>query len=475
MQSTGWNSVSTDPMAQLNNAEIEQALLGALMIENRAFEHVADIVHAEDFGNGVHGRIFDAIGKLIERGHSANPITLKTAFERDDALVSVGGAKYLGKLATSAVTISNSRSYAQQIADLARRREIVVASQDIIADAALVDPGRPSDVVLDEAEEKLFRIGDRGYRENALRSLGEVLKTTVANIESAYKQGGAITIDTGLIDVDRIISGMGAGDLVVLAGRPSMGKSAAASTIAANVAKKGKKVAIFSLEMSREELAQRWLAGMTGISTDRQRHGQLEPNEWPVLAKAQGALSSLPIMVDDQPRLSVPQIRQRARRLRRRHGLDLIIVDHLQLVRQGGKQESRRVEIGDASSMLKAIAKELEVPVLLLSQLNRAVEHRDDKRPGLADLKESGDIEQDADVVMFLFREEYYVERLEPKHRQGETIEAFNSRIADWQDQLHRCRGLAEIAIAKNRHGRTGIANVVFDGERQRFENRARG
>lgn len=462
-------------MGNLYSHETEQALLGALFVNNRAFEHVADILSASDFGLPVHGKIYDAIGSTIAGGGPANPITLKNQFAADDSLRLVGGAGYLAKLAAAAVTVTNSRYYAQTIADLARRRDIVLAAQDTIADAAVVDIERPANVVLDEAEERLFRIADRGAREGTLCALGDVLKSTIGHIEAAYKQGGAITVDTGLTDLDRIISGMGAGDLVVLAGRPSMGKSAAAGTIAVNAARAGKRVVIFSLEMSREELAQRWLAGLTGISTDRQRHGQVASHDWERLIDAQSVLSGLPIMVDDQPRLSVPQMRQRARRLRRRYGLDLMIVDHLQLVRQGGKQESRRIEIGDASSMLKAIAKELGIPVLLLSQLNRAVEHRDDKRPTLADLKESGDIEQDADVVMFLYREEYYAERQEPKYRQGETQEAFGGRVADWQDQLRRCRGLAEIAVAKNRHGRTGTASVIFDGERQRFENLARG
>lgn len=463
-----------DPLAKLYSTEAEQALLGALFVNNRAYEHVADILAPEDFGYALHGRIFGAIGSLIASGGTANPITLKPMFEQDEALNGVGASAYLSRLALSAVTVLNSRDYATTIADLARRRELIEAAQDIIGDAAVVDIERPADIVLDEAEERLFRIGDRSSKAGTIRSLGDVLATTIKEIEDAYKRGGAVTTDTGLSDLDRIVSGMGAGDLVVLAGRPAMGKSAAAGTIALNAARTGQRVLIFSLEMSQAELSQRWLAGITGISTDRQRHGQLKGRDWDAVVEANVLLATLPIFVDDQPRLSVPQMRQRARRVRRRHGLDLIIVDHLQLVRQPGKQESRRVEIGDASSMLKAIAKELQVPVLLLSQLSRAPEQRDDKRPLLSDLKESGDIEQDADVVMLLFRAEYYLERAEPRRRPNEQQDAFNSRLADWQDECRRVRGLAEIAVAKNRHGCTGVAHVVFDGERQRFENLAR-
>lgn len=466
--------VEEDPLSKLYSTEAEQALLGALFINNRVFENVADILSPEDFGTAVHGRIFGAIGAVVSEGGSATPVTLGKHFDHDDALARIGGATYLGKLAAGAITTANSRYYAQTIADLARRRDIVLAAQDTIADAALVDVERPAAAVLDEAEERLYRIGDQRINQGGPRSLGDVLKSTIGAIEEAHKRGGAITIDTGLVDLDRIISGMGAGDLVVLAARPAMGKSCCAGNIALNAGRRGKKVAIFSLEMSREELAQRWLASITGIATDSQRHGKLCAADWQKMVEANKEIGPLQIFVDDQPRLSVPQMRQRARRMRRRHGLDLIIIDHLQLVRQGGKQESRRVEIGDASSMLKAIAKELKVPVLLLSQLNRGVENRDDKRPGLADLKESGDIEQDADVVMFLYREEYYLERQEPKRSQGMTVEAFNDRVCDWQDRLRQCQGLAEIAVAKNRHGRTGTARVRFDGERQRFDNLAR-
>jgi replicative DNA helicase len=254
-----------------------------------------------------------------------------------------------------------------------------------------------------------------------------------------------------------------------------MGKSCLAGSVAMSAARRGKRVAMFSLEMTGAELAGRWIAGLTGITTDCQRHGKIEPGDWQRLVHAQEELRRLAIFVDDQPRLSVAQMRQRCRRMRRRAGLDLVIIDHLQLVRQGGKQESRRLEIGDASSMIKAIAKELGVPILVLSQLSRSPEQRDDKRPILSDLRESGDIEQDADVVMFLYRDEYYLQRAEPRRRASDTADGFASKQADWTDAMSAAKGIAEIIVAKNRHGRTGVAKAYFDGERQTFTDLARG
>lgn len=463
-----WNTTAESPLSALCNIEAEQCLLGAILINNNAFEYVADVVAAEDFGNPVHGLIYSEIGKLVAQGMPANPITLSPLAQREAAI----GSRYLVSLLEAAPTVINAPHYANIIVDMARRREIVCVAQDAIADATVIDPDRPADTVLDEVEERLYSIGDKCIKNDGLVSLGTIIAGTLQKIEAAHKSGGAITVDTGLVDLDRIISGMGAGDLSVIAGRPSMGKSALAGSIAVNAAKAGKKVAMFSLEMSREELSQRWIAGLTGISTDRQRHGQIDDKtEWDKLVEASNYLNTLPILVDDQARLSVAQMRQRARRIRRRGGLDLIIIDHLQLIRQGGKQESRRLEIGDATSMLKAIAKEMRLPILLLSQLNRGVESRENKRPGLADLKESGDIEQDADLVMFLYRDEYYLLRNEPRHKQGQSREAFTSEVADWQEKCSAAHGIAEIEVAKNRHGKTGMVRVRFDGERQRFEN----
>lgn len=469
------SEVGKDPYALLCNIEAEQKLLGSLLIDNRLFEHVADILAAEDFVNALHARIYRAISTMIGTGATADPITLRSYFDKDEALAELGGANYLGALARGAGLSSNARFYAQSISDLARRRDVVAAAQDILADAALPDPARAADIVIDEAEEKLFAIADRKNHAGAPVALDRLASSAVTHIEQAHRDGGAVTVDTGLAGLDAIISGMGAGDMCVLAARPGMGKTALAGSVAIFAARRGKRVALFSLEMTGEELAGRWIAGLTGISTDRQRHGKIEHSEWQGLIDAQAELGRLPIFIDDQPRLSVAQMRQRCRRMRRRTGLDLVIIDHLQLVRQGGKQESRRLEIGDASSMIKAIAKELGVPFLVLSQLSRAVEQRDDKRPILSDLRESGDIEQDADVVMFLYRDEYYLQRAEPRRRPSDTADGFASKQADWTDALSAAKGLAEIIVAKNRHGRNGVAKAYFDGERQTFTDLARG
>lgn len=463
--------IATDPLRDLSNAEAEQSLLGALMIDNRVWEHVDGIVTADDFANAVHGRIFNAISHLIGNGAEADPVALKHHFEKDGSLVTVGGAQYLGRLIQATVSLRNAPYYARTIADLARRRDIVVAAQDIITDAANLAVDRDAATVIDDAEQQLYEIAECTARQGTPRALSEVVGDVLNEIEASYKRGGAATVDTGISDLDRLISGMGAGELVVLAARPSMGKSALAGTIAMNCARCGKRVAIFSLEMTSSELTQRWIAGFTGIDTDRQRHGRVNREDWDRLADAIQLMRTLPIVVDDQSRLSVPQIRQRSRRIRRRGGLHLIIVDHLQLIRQGGKQEARRLEIGDATSSLKAVAKELAVPVLLLSQLSRAVEQREDKRPMLSDLRESGDIEQDADVVMMLYSEEYYLTRNpQPPQKVGEKKQQFDSRMEEYNDQLAKAKGLAEIAIAKNRHGRTGTVQLAWLPERQRFE-----
>jgi replicative DNA helicase len=471
--SIGISEVAFEALKHLVNHEAEQWLLGAILVNNKAWDAVCDVVSPDDFAHRVHGSIFSAMGSIIGNGGVASPVTLYSYFADDPALKQFGGGQYIAILAASAVSVLNAPFYAQTVRDLAWRRELVLAVDEISSDARSVVPDRDFLAVLDDAEQRLYEIAERGTRQGAPRPLSDAVQAAITEMEATYRRGGAIIVDTGLVDLDRIVTGMGGGDMHVLAGRPAMGKSAGAGTIAANCAKAGKRVLFFSLEMTRLELARRWIAGVTGISTEAQRHGRVESCDWARLIEAQKYLNGLPIQVDDQPRLSVNQMRQRARRMKRRTGLDLVIIDHLQLVRQGGKQESRRVEIGDVTSSLKAIAKELDVPVLLLSQINRGVESRDDKRPTLSDLKESGDIEQDADVVMFLYREEYYASRTEPKRKEFETSERYAERLADWQRNLDDIKCLAEIIVAKNRHGRTGVAKVAFNGERQRFENLA--
>lgn len=452
--------------------ELEQSLLGTILRDNHCYDAVSDFLSYEDFGHPLHGRIYAAIASLIAGNQPATPISLNSYFGDEDLFTAVGGAaSYLARLAAGAVTLLNAYWYGKQIHDLAQRRAVVEAANAAIVDAGTPNPDRAVDEVIEQVEQRLYEIAEQGHQHRAPRPVSAVAHEVVAETERAHQAGGAFVVDTGLLDLDQMLRGMSGGDLVILAGRPSMGKSACAGSIAMNVARANKRPMIFTLEMTGPELGRRWIAGRTGIATERLRHGDLDGAEWQKLHEAEAEIAALPITIDDQARMSVAAMRQRARRQKRKGGLDLIVIDHLQLIRQGGRQESRRLEIGEVTSGLKAVAKELGVPVLLLSQLNRKVEDRDDKRPTLADLKESGDIEQDADVVMFLYREHYYLSKSEPRHRGNETNEAFTARQADWHEDLRQCEKVAEIGVAKNRHGRTGIVKVSFDAARQRFEN----
>ena len=469
----GWKALQ-----QLVNHEAEQGLLGALLVNNRAYDSVGDVLSFDDFYHALHGQIYAAIGSLIAAGNVADPVSLRHYFAGDEALDRLGGAGYLATLAASAVSILNAPFYAQTIRDLAQRRRLVEKVDAIRQDAATNnDPERDFAQVMDEAEQQLYALTDERVQ-GAPSPIDTIVGRTLEDVQAAYQRAasgkGSAGLETGLADVDKIVRGIEPGDLVVLGGRPSMGKSACGTSILLNCGKAGKRGVLFSLEMTGNQTAQRWFAAETGITTDRQRQGEVDGLiDFPALIEARSMLGGLPIHIDDQPRLSVAQIRQRARRLKRRYTtLDLIVIDHLQLIRQGGRQESRRVEIGDITGHLKAIAKELETPILLLSQINRAVEAREDKRPTLADLKESGDIEQDADIVLLLYREAYYLERQsKPVRRGNESDEQLETRRTDHDNRLLEVRSKAELIIAKNRLGRTGLAHVRFDGKRQKFEN----
>lgn len=476
MSSLRGDSDTRDPFAGLVNTEAEQALLGALLLDNRVFENVVDLVLPRDFATPVHARIYDAIAKQMGAGLRVDAISLKTAFDQDEALAGTLSGEYLARLLQSVVTTANGPAYARTIADLARRRDLVLAAQDLQADAAdLSDTERSAADVVADIERRLLDI-DQAASQGVAESVGDIAGKVIDATQEAYRAGGLVTIDTGIADLDRILSGMDAGALLIVGARPSMGKTALANTIAINVARVGNPVMFFSLEMTREQLGQRWIASLTGIETEDQRRGRIAAEQWQALVDARSYLSGLPIYVDDQARLSVPQMRQRARRLKRRlrGKLGLVIVDHLQHVRQGGKTESRRLEIGDATSQLKAMAKELACPVLVLSQLSRAVEQRDDKRPMLSDLRESGDIEQDADVVMFLYREEYYLERGRPKRGANQTATSWAETLAEYDQRIEDAKGLAEIAVPKNRTGRVGTVRLMWDADRQRFTDLAR-
>jgi replicative DNA helicase len=471
------------------NTEAEQALLGAILINNAAHLRVSEFLQPEHFGNAVHGRIFAAIGKLLGRGQAANPVTLKNLFDQDGALTEIGGAQYLARLAAAAATIINAEDYGRAVHDLYLRRELITLGEDVVNDAFRQDLDDPAREQIERAEKKLFDLASAGEPEGGFQAFGAALTNAILNAEAAFKRNGkTVGVATGFIDLDRKLGGLHPSDLVVLAGRPSMGKTALATNIAFNAAKEykpppapelrkiaedGAVVGFFSLEMSAEQLAARILAEESGVSSDRIRRGDVSHEDFDRLVQASQRLAAVKLFIDDTPALSVAALRTRARRLKRQQGLGLIVIDYLQLLRpsnQARMQENRVQEISEITRGLKALAKELEVPVLALSQLSRAVEQREDKRPMLADLRESGSIEQDADVVMFIFREEYYLSR-EPSRRPEEAENKFSERYQEWRERLEKVHGLGEIIVAKQRHGPIGAVKLHFDAETTKFDN----
>jgi replicative DNA helicase len=465
-------------MAELPaNIEAEQALLGAILVKNSCYHQVSDLLRPEHFAQGVHGRIYAAMAQLIDSGKIANPVTLKDLFNQDESLAEIDGFGYgyLTKLAASVVTIINAADYGRQIADAAQRRAIILACRDTEARAFEFSLDGNAAELLREHEQAIHDITDGG-RDRAMLSASIVLDAHAKRVESAYKAGGRVTgLETGLADLDRLIGGLKPGRLHILAGRPGMGKSLSAGVFALNAGRKGKRIAIFTLEATRELWAARWISRLTGIPTDQQDRGDLNDNEWSRFLSARDDIRSIPVMIDETPSVTAQYIRHKARHIQRQGGLDLIIVDHAQKMRQAGKQENRRLEIGDISNALASLSKETGAPLLLLSQLSRAVESRDDKRPTLSDLRESGDLEQDADVVIFCYRHAYYLERAAPERKPGEHETAFMGRQADHETSLNDCRNLAEFIVAKNRGGPVGTVKAYFDGAKSIVADLHRG
>jgi replicative DNA helicase len=471
------------------NTDAEQALLGAILINNSAYARVSEFLAPEHFGYAVHGRIFAAIAKLIERGQIANPVTLKNLFEQDGALTEMGGAQYLAQLVNSAVTIINTEDYGRNIHDLYQRRELITLGEDVVNDAFHQDLDDPAREQIERAERRLFDLATTGRLEGGFRAFETALVDAINNAEAAFKRSGrTVGVATGFGDLDTKLGGLHPSDLVILAGRPSMGKTALATNIAFNAAKAykpargpdgrtfaedGAVIGFFSLEMSAEQLATRILAEESGVSSDRIRRGDVSHEDFDKFVRASQQLAALRLFIDDTPALTVSALRTRSRRLMRQQGLGLIIVDYLQLLRASNQVrviENRVQEVSDITRGLKALAKELNVPVLALSQLSRAVEQREDKRPMLADLRESGSIEQDADVVMFIFREEYYKSR-EPIRGLDEADDKFDKRYHAWKEELERVHGVGEIIVAKQRHGPIGTIKLRFDAQTTKFED----
>lgn len=482
-----------DPEAlrlQPHNPEAEAALLGALLGNNIAYDRVADYLRPEHFADAAHGRIFAAIGKLISAGQLANPVTLKNLFERDAELEDVGGSEYLGELAGSVISGSNAGDYGRLIYDLYLRRQLIELGDEILLDARSFEIDLMATGQIEKAEQRLFDLASSGELERGFLGFDQALAKAIDITEQAFRREGKISgVPSGFRDLDKKLGGLHASDLLILAARPSMGKTALATNIAVNAAmsrtietdengndvERHCPVAFFSLEMSAEQLAMRVIAEKVGVSSEKLRRGELGSAQFEALVAASRELAELPLFIDDTPALSIPQLRTRARRLKRTHGLSLVVVDYLQLLAPapGRRNDGRVQEVSEITRGLKALAKELDLPVLALSQLSRAVEQREDKRPILADLRESGSIEQDADVVMFIFREQYYLERAEPSHRTDEALDKFNDRHDRWRQRCEEVYNVGEVAIAKQRHGPIGTIKLQFDGAFTKFSDLA--
>ena len=463
-----------------HSIEAEQQLLGAVLTNNDVYDRVASIIGAQHFYDPVHARIYEVAAARIAKNNLASPVTLKAFFEGDAGLDELGGPAYLARLAGSAVSSYAVRDYAQMIYDLAIRRELIGLGRDIAAKAAKVDIASEPREQIVEAEQALYQLSEQGKTDSGFQSFLRAVTDAVNVANAAYqREGGLAGVSTGLIDMDKKLGGLHKSDLLILAGRPSMGKTSLATNIAFNVAKAYKRgilpdgqegtieggvVGFYSLEMSAEQLAARILSEAAEVPSEQIRRGDMTEAEFRRFVEAAKSLEACPLFIDDTPALPISQLAARARRLKRTHGLDVLIVDYLQLVRGSGRSENRVNEISEITMGLKAIAKELHIPVIALSQLSRQVENREDKRPQLSDLRESGSIEQDADVVMFVFREEYYKEREKPGDHELE-------KMATWQAEMERLHGKAEVVIGKQRHGPIGTIELSFEGRSTRFGN----
>lgn len=462
-----------------HNIEAEQQLLGAILVNNDIYDRVSSFVKAEHFFDPVHQRIFDIASARIRKNALASPVTLKAFMEEDTGLKELGGPAYLVRIAAAAISAYAARDYAQMIYELAVRRDLIRLGQDISARAAQMDVASEPKEQIVEAEQRLYKLAEQGVAERGFQSFLKAVTDAVNMANAAYQRdGGLAGISTGLIDLDKKLGGLHPSDLIILAGRPSMGKTSLATNIAFNIAKAYKRglkhdgsegavdggvVGFYSLEMSAEQLAARILSEASEVPSEQIRRGDMTEAEFRRFVEAAKALEACPLYIDDTPALPISQVAARARRLKRTHGLDVLMVDYLQLLR-GTSKESRVQEVSEITQGLKAIAKELNIPVIALSQLSRQVESREDKRPQLSDLRESGSIEQDADVVMFVYRDEYYREREKPGDDELE-------KMAAWQARMEAVHGKAECIIGKQRHGPIGTVELSFEGRFTRFGN----
>ena len=454
-----------------SNMEAEQALLGSILVNNDIIDELSNIVNSTKFFDPIHKKIYEVIESLNSKGMIANPITLKNFFENNNNLSDVGGIEYLVKLTRYSSSTKQAIDYAKVIHEMFLKRELITISDEISENSKNDKLDKSGENIIEDAEQSLFQLAERGNFSQSYMKFNTALDQTIEMATLAMKSDqGIVGVPTGLIDLDEKLGGLHKSDLVIIAGRPSMGKTALATNIAYYAAKnlidKNEKssVAFFSLEMSSEQLSTRILSEQARIPSNDIRRGKATEEQLNRYIETSRSIYELPLFIDQTPAITISTLSNRARRMKRLFGLSLIVVDYIQLMRTNSKKYDGRVqEISEITQGLKALAKELSLPVLALSQLSRAVEQRDDKIPQLSDLRESGSIEQDADVVMFVYREQYYLEKRQPKLGSIEH--------AEWQSKMNDINGLADIIIGKQRHGPTGNVQVEFEGQYTKFKN----
>ena len=465
------------------NVEAEQALLGAILVNNEAFYRVSDFLVGEHFYEPIHRDIYEVISKIIRAGKTATPVTVKT-FLPDNLIADVTMPQYLARLAAEATTIINAADYGQTVYDLAIRRKLIEIGEGMVSTAYDSDVEETAPRQIEEAEKQLFELAEKGRYDGGFQPFNAATTAAIQMAAEAFKRDGSLSgLATGLHDLDRQMGGLQKSDLIIIAGRPGMAKTSLATNIGLHVAKAWKGevtpdghrrtvdggiVGFFNLEMSAEQLATRILSSEAEISSADIRRGNIHESQFTRLVEASNLIAQVPLYIDDTGGLSVAQLAARARRLKRQKGLDLLIIDYIQLLSGSSRKasENRVQELTEITTTLKALAKELEVPVIALSQLSRQVESRDDKRPQLSDLRESGSIEQDADVVLFIYRDEYYLKNKEPKEGTPEHLA--------WMGEMEKVHGHAEVIIGKQRHGPTGTVQLSFEAQFTRFGNLAR-
>jgi replicative DNA helicase len=465
------------------NLEAEQALLGAILVNNDAFYRVSDFLKPVHFNEALHRRIYEVAGDIIRMGKIANPVTIKTFLPADDKVGEMSVSQYLAALAGSAVTIINAEDYGRAIYDLALRRSLITIGEDMVNIAYDAPLDMPPQAQIEDTERRLFELAETGRYDGGFQSFSDAIAQAIDMAGAAFERDGHLSgISTGILSLDAKMGGLQRSDLIVLAGRPGMGKTSLATNIAYNIAaayepeeqpdgsfkaRNGGVVGFYSLEMSAEQLATRIISEQSEVSSSKIRRGDITEADFDKLVACSTHMQKVPLFIDQTGGISIAQLSARARRLKRQRGLDCLVVDYIQLMTGAGKSGENRVqEITQITTGLKALGKELGVPIIALSQLSRQVESRDDKRPQLSDLRESGSIEQDADVVLFVFREEYYVKNLEPR-------DPDDPKYTEWEQQMDKVKGTADVIIAKQRHGPTGTVKLAFQSEFTRFTDLA--